>query len=110
MNVDIPFTDLIGIYKVKTKKKRNIEKLKEMSLTKGTFYFENFFKEDIKPWYNSFCANRRVISVINFIRSGHTRTKNDLFRFKIVNNSICDCGELEETVEHIFGSAADMKL
>ena len=67
-NFDIPFTDLTGMFKTKINN-RNIEKLKEMSLPKGTFCFENFFKESIKRWYDSFNVNRRVILITNCIRS-----------------------------------------
>ena len=100
-NVDIPSSDLVSLFKSKCNEK-NIEKLKEISLVKGTFYFKNFFSTSKRPWFCSFKVHRKVVSVINRIRSGHTRVKTDLYKYKIVNSSLCDCGEFDETVEHIF--------
>ena len=101
---DIPFSDIISTFKKKCLNNNN-EKLLKSSSEKGVFYFRNFYKVSSKPWFqtiNTHKVHRKVINVINRIRSGHTSTNKDLTRFKIVNSAECKCLLYEETVEHIF--------
>lgn len=70
--------------------------------TKGTSYFSKFFTANRKPWFDSFEGNRRVISSINRMRSGHSSLRDSLFRFRIVDSPLCLTCNTKETPNHVF--------
>ena len=101
LNVDIPVSDLFNIYNTKCDKE-NIDKLKDMFNVKGKIYYKMFETTDKKPWFYNFNFSRKGISTVNRIRSDHTSLNSSLFRCKIVNNNMCNCGLEPDSIEHIF--------
>lgn len=41
-------------------------------------------------------------NTINRLRSGHTSLKSTLARLDIVQSALCECGETDETPNHVF--------
>ena len=66
----IPFTDLKGHYKNKSKE-NTISFITENSEDKGTNYFTYYFDLKSKPWYYNKHLPREITSTINRCRSGH---------------------------------------
>ncbi|KAL7289662.1 hypothetical protein TKK_0016390 [Trichogramma kaykai] len=100
-NIDLPVTDLFYEFKQVCYKNNNTCLIKSGE-TNGSAYFQTFFKESHKTWFNDLNIHRKVISTINRIRSGHNCTKSHLHKIKIKNDTLCKCEREEETVEHIF--------
>ena len=67
---------------------------------KGKYYGDYFYNESRLPWYKKFKLDRRSVTTINRIRSGHNSLKNHLFRLNIINDDKCQCGSVE-SVDHI---------
>jgi hypothetical protein len=69
---------------------------------KGINYFNKYYSKSAKPWFEAIRINRRVIVMINRLRSGHTSLKQSLAKQGILPSTVCDCGTGTETAEHIF--------
>lgn len=55
-----------------------------------------------KPWYSKFpFTNRRHITTIIRMRTGHCATKSHLYRLGVTDSPMCDCGQVED-LNHIF--------
>jgi ribonuclease HI len=59
------------------------------------------------PWYNKIALARQSTSVICRIKFGHVCTKQFLFKIGVITTDMCDCGEEEESINHIFFSCKD---
>ena len=68
---------------------------------KGIKYVDNNKKFSCISWFYNLDLDRKRITLINRVKSGHTRTKDHLFRKNIVNSNECDCGEVQ-TVDHLI--------
>ncbi|XP_058789072.1 uncharacterized protein LOC131663037 [Phymastichus coffea] len=97
----IPVSDFFSKYK-KEYKKENENLALQLSSTKGTFYFKNFYRDQAKPWFFDLGLPRKAIVSINRIRSNHSSLNSSLFRKDIVLNKNCECNSSEDSVEHIF--------
>jgi hypothetical protein len=53
---------------------------------------------------------RRIWSLLNRIRTGHGRTNSMLFKWNSVDSPNCECGESEETVEHLINNCSIYKF
>ncbi len=60
---------------------------------KGRYCHSILKNVKLKPWFHKTKIKRRHITLINRIISNHTRCKNSLNRFKIVNSPFCECGQ-----------------
>lgn len=79
----------------------------EEAETRGAFYFQNFFSISKFIWFKKFNINRRSITSINKLRSGHSSLRASLFRFNIVNSPHClSCG-VEESPGHVLWVCKD---
>ncbi|XP_044591447.1 uncharacterized protein LOC123269675 [Cotesia glomerata] len=74
----------------------------EISRDKGFTFQKNIGFGGVKPWFDKMKLNRRAIVSINRLRSGHTSLKSSLARFGIVQSALCECGETDETPDHVF--------
>lgn len=70
---------------------------------KGKYY--RLIQESIprKPWFSNLQFNKRITSVLCRLRLGHVCTPAHLFKFKIVDDPLCSCGEYGD-LNHIFFS------
>ncbi|XP_034936031.1 uncharacterized protein [Chelonus insularis] len=71
-------------------------------LNKGRFYHENYYSESALPWFGKFNLARKPLVSINRLRCNHSSLKESLARFNIIRSAICECGEAEETANHVF--------
>ena len=68
---------------------------------KGVKYVDNNLEFSSIPWFFRYDLDRKRITMINRVKSGHTRTKDHLFRKNILNSNECECGDVQ-TVEHLI--------
>lgn len=55
------------------------------------------------PWFFKYRnLNKSTTSILIRMRLGHVCSPVQLFKFKVRNTAICDCGSEEGTVDHIF--------
>uniref|UniRef100_A0ABD2WKS3 RNase H type-1 domain-containing protein n=1 Tax=Trichogramma kaykai TaxID=54128 RepID=A0ABD2WKS3_9HYME len=97
----IPVTDFTIVFKRKCNEENKTICI-NLSDTKGTFYFENFYSGKIKPWFAGIGLPRKIIVSINRLRSNHSSLKTSLFRKDIVNETLCACGQSDDSLDHIF--------
>lgn len=72
---------------------------------KGKYYASIQESIPIKPWFFDFRnSSKQVTSTICRLRLGHVCTPVHLAKLRIRDNSICECGLDEGTLEHIFFS------
>ena len=78
--------------------------ISEQGQHKGVIYFENKQQQNIlkKPWWIKFNLDRKCISIISRIRSGHVRTKSHLFEKNIIDDPFCDCGSIQDLNHAVF--------
>jgi hypothetical protein len=55
-----------------------------------------------KPWFHELPEERKIITTISRIITGHCSVKSHLNRFDIVENPLCVCQENYETVDHLL--------
>ena len=53
---------------------------------------------------------RRTWSILNRIRTGHGRCNRMLFKWNSVESPNCECGEVEETFDHLINSCRIYKF
>lgn len=97
----LPNSDFKAEWKLLMRKEFNNWCL-ESSDTKGVVYFKNHYKNSISPWFSKFKFKRRSIVSINRMRSGHNSVYTSLKKINMKNDCTCDCGENDETLNHIF--------
>lgn len=97
----IPVSDLFFYFKRKCIEENNV-KLISIGQEKGSFYFNNFYSDSKKPWFQDFDIPRRAICSINRVRCNHSSLNSSLYRQKIVADNRCKCGEDIDTIEHVF--------
>jgi hypothetical protein len=74
----------------------------EMGWVREQQYFTWFLDKELNPWFAKWKLNRRAVTSICRLRSGHTVLAHNLARFNNVPNGICTCGTSEETIHHVF--------
>ena len=100
LNSPLPHTDL-GAYYAEVTRERFYTSLKNIGANKGSYYFNQFFKSNTKPWFNKFSASRFHIVSLNRLRSNHYSLPASLFRKNLTNNSLCNCG-IPSDLEHVL--------
>jgi hypothetical protein len=68
-----------------------------MAAVEDMLYFTLFLDRGPNPWFAKCKLNRRAVTSICLLRSGHTALAHSLARFNIV-----PCGASEETPDHVF--------
>lgn len=97
----IPHSDFKSEWKKQMREEYDLWCL-ENSKTKGIEYFNHYYKKNTHPWFHNLKFKRKSIVTINRMRSGHNSTYASLKKFKIKNDSTCDCGISEDNLNHIF--------
>lgn len=59
-----------------------------------------------KPWFRKAHFNKTVTSIIIRMRIGHVCTPVHLAKLHIMDSSVCECGEDEGNLDHIFLSCS----
>jgi hypothetical protein len=68
----------------------------------GRFSHSIFPRVSLRPWFEEWRKERKLITTVSRIISGHCGVKTHLKRFSIVDGSMCVCLEYHETVDHIM--------
>lgn len=68
---------------------------------KGVKYVENNEPFSFVPWFSSGIYDRKRVTIINRIKSGHVRTRAHLFSKGLVGCGLCDCSEMQ-TLNHLI--------
>jgi hypothetical protein len=68
----------------------------------GRFLHSISPRVSLRPWFEEWRTERKLITNVSRIISDHCRVKAHLERFSIVDGSMCVCVEDLETVDHII--------
>jgi hypothetical protein len=68
----------------------------------GRFAHSILLEVSLLPWFEGQRADRKFISTVLRIMSGHCTTRSHLSRFRIVEGVICTCLKDYETVYHLI--------
>ena len=66
------------------------------------FCFENIQKIFSEPWFKKVSCDRKFITFINRLKSGHVRSNSHLFNKNIIVSSNCTCCNMPQTAENLF--------
>ena len=83
-------------------KKRHFKYLENSDTNKGVFYFNNFYKTSLNPWFKNSYYSRRHITTLIRLRTNHHSLMESLYRKNMVASPMCMCGYHEETLEHFL--------
>lgn len=99
----VPFTDYYHQFKSSSKRMWK-EYWDATTETKGKWYAELQRNLPTAPWYNSFkYINRKFITCINRLRSGHCLVPAHLNRMKIINDDKCTyCFKENADIKHVI--------
>lgn len=104
LKYSIPYTDLYQLA-AESAYKRSTQAWFKASWSKGTHYFQHYYKESRQPWFIKLKAQRRDIVTISRIRSNHYGLASSLFRKNLLEYDEClFCGETEEDINHVMWS------
>lgn len=99
--LEIPFTDLYETFK-----KSSYELTKNYALnqglSKGKFYFENYYSDQRKTWFDHRHLSRKFIVTINRSRANHYSLAASLARIGIIMSAVCKCGCKSEDLNHVI--------
>jgi hypothetical protein len=68
----------------------------------GGFLHSIFPRVSLRPWFEEWRTERKLITTVSRIILGHCGVRAHLKRFSIVDGSMCVCLEDHETVDHII--------
>jgi hypothetical protein len=68
----------------------------------GRFSHSIFPRDSLRPWFEEWRTERKLITTVSRIISGHCGVRAHPIRFSIVDGSMCVCLEDHETVYHII--------
>jgi len=73
-------------------------------LTKGVYYFTNFFQSPppLKPWFSHLPISREQAITVTRLRSNHYNLNYSLYRKNIVASSACECGDPRQDINHVI--------
>ena len=57
---------------------------------------------DVSDLVNGFKLPRKLWSTLNRIRTNHGKCKLTMYRWGLVDNTICNCGFAEQSIEHMI--------
>lgn len=98
--MEIPYTDVVPIYKYKVRKKW--EQIYESAYSnKVTNYFLIHPKLPIKHWHNKLHVPRNFFTTITRLKFNHARFPSHLCKINIRNDNLCACGQVGD-INHIF--------
>ena len=98
---EVPYTDLYQCFKKQAKVNVH-NQIIEQSLSKGTVFFELFFRKSKLPWFSDKKLSRSQIVTINRGRANHYHLAASLNRIGIVESPVCKCGLANEDLNHVL--------
>uniref|UniRef100_A0ABD2WLB7 RNase H type-1 domain-containing protein n=1 Tax=Trichogramma kaykai TaxID=54128 RepID=A0ABD2WLB7_9HYME len=101
LDIPIPASDLVSGFKHECNEE-NEQVCLDLSNSKGSFYFDNFYTKKQKPWFAELGLSRKAIVSMNRIRCNHSSLNTSLFRKSIVHETTCVCGKNDDTIKHLF--------
>ncbi|XP_043267260.1 uncharacterized protein [Venturia canescens] len=69
---------------------------------KGTLYYKYSNPNTNTPWWKDMSLERKSITLINRLRTGHIGVNNHLYRIGLVDYKECPCGHPEQSINHVF--------
>lgn len=97
----LPASDIVTIASEKARKRTKSHPISLFS-NKGIKYFEKHLFNPDKPWFYKMTLKRSIVTSLSRLCSGHCNTKALLYRFKMVESPMCQCGRNVENIAHIF--------
>ena len=91
-------------------KKDAKDSLREQFDFRGKKYFENVKDLGNYPWFLNVNLDRGAITLINRLRSGHTRCRKHLNDKNIMLSAECDCGAVSQDVDHLIFDCLDNRF
>ena len=103
----IPFTDLRGKYKIKSKENTN-NIIINHSKFKGNKFFTYYHDSKATPWFFNKHLPREIITSINRSRSGHYSLAASLAKCNIIDNPYCNCTNnmYFQDIDHVLWQCA----
>jgi hypothetical protein len=68
----------------------------------GRFSHSIYPRVSLRPWFEEWMAERKLITTVSRIISGHCGVEAHLKRFSIVDGSMCVCLEDNAAVDHMI--------
>jgi hypothetical protein len=68
----------------------------------GQFAYSILPKVSLRPWFKGQKEERRFVTSVSRITSGHSSVWSHLDRFRIVEDPMCVCLKDYETVDHLI--------
>lgn len=76
---------------------------KQSAKFKGSYLFSLQPEVSLRPWFSKFKNfNKTTTSIVSRLRIGHSCLPTHLFKLKIVNNNLCECGDHVGDIDHVF--------
>ena len=97
----IPVTDLKSYWETKLRVAAK-EWYREPGKHKVRKYFQCYYQNNGKAWFQRFLFQRKSIVSINRITGGYHCLNECLIQFIIINTEMCDCLDAKETTSHML--------
>ncbi|XP_058798339.1 uncharacterized protein LOC131668300 [Phymastichus coffea] len=97
----LPFSDLKESFKCNMKDNTKMT-LSNTDLDKGKRYFDRYYKDCNKPWFQGKKLSREFIITINRLRANHYNLNASLARMSIIGDASCPCSYPSQDIEHIL--------
>jgi ribonuclease HI len=94
-----PLPDCVNVLKNQVKEEWNSAFLES---PKGSHYKAIQTCVPSAPWFQHIPMSKHHISLLCRARIGHCIIAAHLFKIKILSSPLCECGEEDETLDHIF--------
>ena len=98
-----PFSDMKESFKLAMKENTK-SLLLSSDLDKGKAYFDFYYNDTEKPWFQSKNLSREFIVTINRLRANHYSLNASLARVSIINDPSCPCSFSSQDIDHILWS------
>lgn len=83
--------------------KRTNERIEAEGHYKGARFFNKFYDNKRKqPWFDKLNIDRRVVNMINRLRSNHFNLNDSLYRKGYIDSARCDCGAESQDIDHVI--------
>jgi len=98
----IPYTDFFSS-SLRSLKTKYYAFLTNNFLTKGTFYYSNFFQTTsfAGTWFSRVSLPREQLVAVGRLRSNHYNLNYSLHRKNIVASPACECGDPRQDINHV---------
>lgn len=104
--IKVPISDWRSVQKdiMWTKTRTRIE---EEGQFKGSKYFMRFYQaERTKQWFNGLKLGRKLINMVNRLRTNHYNLNESLCRKNYISSARCECGAEREDINHVMSGCS----